>query len=49
MKPYSGPEVVDLGDLVTMTQQSFNKVGSDPDVYTAATAGVVVGSVVAAP
>lgn len=46
MKPYNEPEVVDLGDLVSLTQQQFNKVGNTPDMYTPATAGVVVGSIV---
>lgn len=49
MHEYEKPTVTELGDLVAMTQQAFNKVGSDPDIYTAATVGVVVGSTVPSP
>lgn len=44
--PYETPAIRDLGTLQELTQQNFNKVGSNPDVHTPQTGGVVVGSLV---
>lgn len=49
MNKYEKPEVRELGDLVAMTQATFNKIGSTPDVFTVTTQGAVVGSLVMAP
>jgi hypothetical protein len=49
VQPYETPEIQDLGTLQELTQQSFNKVGNSPDVFTPQTGGVVVGSLVAVP
>lgn len=49
MPTYEKPAISDLGDLVTITQGSFNKVGSTADTFTAITGGVVIGSLTLAP
>jgi hypothetical protein len=41
---YQPPSVRDLGTLVKMTEQTFNKVGTSPDVFTTITNGIVIGS-----
>lgn len=46
---YEPPSVRDLGTLVKMTEQTFNKVGHSPDVFTNLTNGVVIGSLVSSP
>ena len=46
MMQYEKPEVRDLGSLSELTEQSFNKIGRTPDIYTAITNGVVIGSLV---
>ncbi|HEX8067151.1 MAG TPA: lasso RiPP family leader peptide-containing protein [Thermoleophilaceae bacterium] len=46
---YEAPKVDDLGTLRDLTEQSFNKVGSTPDSFTAITNGVVIGSLVSSP
>jgi hypothetical protein len=43
LKSYEKPELKDLGSLEDMTQQSFNKVGSSPDTFTA-NIPIIVGS-----
>jgi hypothetical protein len=43
-KDYEAPVVRELGSLAELTGQVFNKVGSQPDVFTAETGGSVVGS-----
>jgi hypothetical protein len=48
-KSYETPEIKDLGTLEELTQQTFNKVGSNPDQFTPQTGGVVVGSLVPSP
>lgn len=48
-KDYEAPVVKDLGSLTDLTAQSFNKVGPNPDTFTAITNGVVVGSLVSSP
>lgn len=48
-KDYEAPTVQDLGSLTDLTAQSFNKVGSTPDSFTAITNGVVIGSLVSSP
>ena len=48
-KDYEAPAVKDLGSLTDLTAQSFNKVGSTPDSFTAITNGVVIGSLVSSP
>jgi hypothetical protein len=45
---YERPQVREIGSVREMTLQSFNKVGSAPDMYTQITAGIVVGSLVPA-
>ncbi len=42
--PYRTPEVRDLGSVAEMTGQTFNKVGSASDSFTAVTNGVIIGS-----
>ena len=46
---YEAPTVKDLGSLRDLTQQSFNKVGTTPDSFTAITNGIVIGSLVNSP
>jgi hypothetical protein len=46
---YGTPEVRDLGTLTDLTLQTLNKVGATPDVLTAITNGVVIGSFVNSP
>ena len=46
---YHRPEVKDLGSVRELTQGTFNKIGSTPDIFTAVTNGAVIGSVVASP
>ena len=46
---WESPEITDLGSLPEMTAQTFNKVGTTPDVFTAVTNGIVVGSLVTSP
>lgn len=48
-KSYEAPTVKDLGSLRDLTQQSFNKVGSTPDTFTAITNGTVIGSLTSSP
>jgi len=43
---YTPPSVTEIGTLRDDTLQTFNKVGGTPDVFTAITGGVVVGSLV---
>jgi serine/threonine protein kinase len=45
---YQAPSIVRLGSIHEFTQQQFNKIGFSTDIYTALTAGQVVGSVVPA-
>ena len=46
---YEPPSVRDLGTLVKMTEQTFNKVGTSPDVFTQLTNGAVIGSLTNSP
>lgn len=46
---YQMPEIKDLGTLQELTQQNFNKVGTNADTFTPQTGGVVVGSLVPIP
>ena len=46
---YEAPKLRELGSLEKLTEQTFNKVGSTPDSFTAITGGVVVGSLVPTP
>lgn len=48
-KTYEAPEVFELGSLEELTEGSFNKVGSTPDMFTQVTGGVVIGSLVTSP
>ncbi len=41
---YEKPELRELGSLAELTEQEMNKIGRTPDIYTAITQGVVVGS-----
>jgi hypothetical protein len=43
---YTKPRLREIGSVRDLTKQSFNKVGSSPDIYTVTTQGVVVGSLV---
>lgn len=45
-RDYEAPVVRELGSLTQLTGQLFNKVGGQPDVFTAETGGSVVGSLV---
>jgi hypothetical protein len=49
VETYESPEIRELGSLEELTLQSFNKIGRTPDIYTAITNGVVIGSLVPAP
>lgn len=49
MHEYQKPEIRELGDLTTITQATFNKIGGTPDVFTVTTQGAVVGSLVMTP
>ena len=49
MSVYEAPRLSELGSIRELTQQQFNKVGSSPDMYTPATAGIVIGSLVNPP
>lgn len=46
---YEPPTIERLGSLHELTLQTFNKVGSTPDTFTAITNGVVIGSLVFSP
>ena len=46
---YEAPEVRDFGSLEELTQQTYNKIGQTPDMYTAITNGAVIGSLVPTP
>lgn len=48
-KGYEVPTVQDLGSLAEMTEGTFNKVGTSPDLFTQVTNGVVIGSLVTSP
>ena len=41
MKPYEPPVVREIGSLKDLTQQSFNKIGTSPDVLTAVNEAVI--------
>lgn len=41
---YVAPEMRELGSLTDLTLQSFNKVGTTPDTFTAITNNIVIGS-----
>ena len=43
---YEPPSVRDIGTLVQLTEQQFNKIGHTPDVYTTITNNQVIGSLV---
>lgn len=43
---YEAPVLRELGSLAELTEQSMNKIGGTPDIYTVITNGVVVGSLV---
>jgi len=43
---YERPHFREIGSVRDLTLQHFNKIGSTPDVYTAITNGVVIGSLV---
>lgn len=45
---YETPVLTDLGSLTELTEQSFNKVGSDPDTFSAIVP-TIVGSITGAP
>jgi hypothetical protein len=49
VETYVSPEIRELGSLESLTLQTFNKVGSTPDTFTAITNGVVVGSLIHTP
>lgn len=49
MRAYESPQIKELGSLQDLTLQSYNKVGGTPDVYSAITNGVVIGSLVQYP
>jgi hypothetical protein len=46
---YQKPSVTDLGSLKDLTEQTFNKVGTTPDLFTQITNGIVIGSLVNSP
>lgn len=46
---YEAPVIRELGSLQELTQQVYNKVGSNPDMYTSETNGAIVGSVIPVP
>lgn len=46
---YQRPSIREIGSIRELTLQAFNKIGQDPDMFTAITAGIVVGSVLPAP
>ena len=48
-REYRAPELRELGSLQQLTEQTFNKVGKQPDTFTTVTQGVVVGSLVSSP
>ena len=48
-KNYEKPVLREIGSLEEMTEQTFNKVGSTADAFTAITNGVVIGSLVTSP
>lgn len=48
-KKYTAPEIRELGSLTELTQGMFNKVGSESDILTALTGGIVIGSFVPTP
>ena len=41
---YERPQIREVGSVRELTLQSFNKVGSTPDYFTAITNGIVIGS-----
>jgi hypothetical protein len=45
-KPYQPPTIRTLGTVAELTEQQYNKVGSNSDMYTVLTGGAVVGSLV---
>ena len=46
---YEAPSIVRLGSIHEFTQQTFNKVGTTSDIFTTATQGIVIGSLVTSP
>lgn len=47
-KPYEAPAITELGSLVNLTQQKYNKVGQSSDMYSTQQNGLV-GSLVPIP
>lgn len=48
-REYTAPKFDELGSLHQLTEQTFNKVGSTPDTFTAITNGAVIGSLINSP
>jgi len=48
-REYVQPEIRELGSLVELTEQNFNKVGRASDIYTQLTNGIVIGSLTGPP
>lgn len=46
MKSYEDPSVKVIGSVRDLTQAPGNKVGSNPDAFSAVTNGAIVGSIV---
>jgi hypothetical protein len=46
---YEKPVLRDVGTLEALTEQTFNKVGTTSDAFTAITNGIVIGSLVSSP